>query len=423
MRWKEITEAPITDFGAYGDLEKEGSFRPDDLRAIRNPKWLNNVYSAFAKTPYEFNLYVYNAEDGRCAFHQPDGSWSYLNVRDLKDVRKWSGVYSIQQMREMLGVTPPNYEQRLNVLLVENEGSGRVPLTPWIIAHRIGHAMLYAGGDYAANGTKDLNYAVRNFYSLMNNMMNRLKSTFASSQHHAGRMAGAKERDRLDDPTYGDTNQLGVIASLIGKMKSAKNENLTTGGEFFVECMAQYIVQGKVTFERPMLDDRGLGKPWAELSPKDQQLLDLARSRVWDKDFDGNDFAEAIVDSVESRPPTDSWIAYDDRGRPMAQMSASFDPNGPRGDELRARGLTIKHSPVTPAMLRGYQQRLKNREKEVARVAALWDQWAAEGRLNRNADWRTSTDELHLALAGYEKQINEALHAIFVRCYGKLLVL
>jgi len=64
MLWKDLLEAPLADFGAIGDQDVPGSLRADDLRAIRNPKWREKVYRAFQNTPFDFNVYVFNAPEG-----------------------------------------------------------------------------------------------------------------------------------------------------------------------------------------------------------------------------------------------------------------------------------------------------------------------------------------------------------------------
>jgi len=58
----------LLDFKIYGDLETPGSFCSDDLKAIRNPKWIKKLFNAFSKSQFDFNVYLYNVKDGIASF-------------------------------------------------------------------------------------------------------------------------------------------------------------------------------------------------------------------------------------------------------------------------------------------------------------------------------------------------------------------
>ncbi len=423
MRWKEINEAPLADFGAYGDLDKEGSFRNDDLRAIRNPKWLEKVRSGLSRSNYLYNIYLMNGEDGYVTFDENGvEGYSRVNVRDLSTLNRWAGMYPIGKLKLVTGRDPPsNYYDCINLLLTENEGAERMPLTPWMLAHRMAHSILYAGTERVANKDQELSVKVNEFYRLMTNFVGGVSNALLNSAYHGDDIRAAKE---LDKPDSTISNQIKVFAPLIAKFRSGEKANFASSGEFYVELMTQYVIQGKISFKRPNLDDRGAGKPWEEITSKrDNALLDMARARAASlKDADGEEFADAVGESSPT-PPQASWIGLDANGKPTAQFSASFDPEGPRGQEYAAKGMTFKHRPVSPAMERGYAKSMQNWQKERDRIAALWQSWAASGRLDRDADWRTSTDRLDAYLTENEKKMNELLHAMLVRCKGKLLIL
>lgn len=423
MRWKEINEAPLADFGAYGDLDREGSFRSDDLRAIRNPKWLEKVRSGLSRSNYLYNIYLFNGEDGYVTFDENGvEGYSRANVRDLSTLNRWAGVYPISKLKQITGRDPPsNYYDCINLLLTENEGAERMPLTPWMLAHRMSHAILYAGTDRTANKDQELSVKVNEFYRLMTNFVSGVSSKLSMSDYHSEAINAARQLDREKDTAM---NQIKMFAPLISKFRSGETGNFASAGEFYVELMTQYVIQGKISFKRPTLDDRGVGKPWEEItSKKDNALLIVARTRAMSfKDADGEEFADAVAQSSPP-PPQASWVGLNAEGKPMAQFSTSFDPDGPRGQEYKAKGMTFQHRPVTPAMERAHAKSMQNWKKEHDRIAALWQDWAASGRLNRDADWKTSTDKFNEFLTENEKKMNELLHAMLVRCKSKLLVL
>src|SRR5580765_6403646 len=97
MLWKQLVEAPLADFGAVGDPETPGSLRADDLRAIRNPKWREKVYRAFQKTPYDFNVYVYNGPEGIAPVGRGYGFvGDPIKVNDLKNIGKYVGIQPLR---------------------------------------------------------------------------------------------------------------------------------------------------------------------------------------------------------------------------------------------------------------------------------------------------------------------------------------
>jgi hypothetical protein len=126
MRWKEINEAPLADFGTYGDLDTEGSFRSGDLKAMQNPKWIEKVDNYLKKCPRDINLYLVNKAGNR----------------DFLLISERTGVQPIQVVEQIIGKKVPNSEQSITVVLMHNEGAERIALTPWIVAHRIAHALL-----------------------------------------------------------------------------------------------------------------------------------------------------------------------------------------------------------------------------------------------------------------------------------------
>ena len=65
MHLRDLLEAPLADFGTFGDTDTEGSLRATDLRMVKTPKWQLRVQNAFKNTPYKFNIYLYNGPQGR----------------------------------------------------------------------------------------------------------------------------------------------------------------------------------------------------------------------------------------------------------------------------------------------------------------------------------------------------------------------
>jgi hypothetical protein len=238
MRYHEICEAPLTDFGAYGDLSREGTLRSDDLKAVQSPKWQEKLSNFFSRTPYNFNIYVYNGgEDGRIHFPHPTPGrkGTDLKVTDLIYLENFSGVYYPDLFQRTFGFVPPDYQGAISVMLVENEGNDRLPLTPWMVAHRIAHALNMPSRD--------------DFFDHLTDA--EIKETWKNA--FTGMV---KFRDVMCEFLGGDYSD---IAALIGKTRAMRSRKLSNPGEFFMEMITQYIVQGSLTFNRaPDLEAVGL---------------------------------------------------------------------------------------------------------------------------------------------------------------------
>lgn len=77
LEYIKIIETPLDNFEIHGDLNKEGSFSLPDLTAMKNTKWIEKVKSFFEKTPFDFNIYLINAENGTVNFDGNDGIFLY----------------------------------------------------------------------------------------------------------------------------------------------------------------------------------------------------------------------------------------------------------------------------------------------------------------------------------------------------------
>lgn len=237
MRWKQITEAPLTDFDTFGDAHEPGSFRDEDLMAMRNPKWRAKVFRAFANTPYRFNIYLYNGPDGMLRIGHAGET---LKVNDIGNQSQYVGVVPLSRVERLIGKMPPSAASSINILLVENEGDARLPMTPWILAHRVAHAFIESNA--RETRTNAMESAIENIVSIFIEFILFAANTITKS---------------LDLPYVPWSDPQGMInevAKVFGKVRSMRQGNLANRGEFVVEAIAQYLVQGAVSFNRPVLD-------------------------------------------------------------------------------------------------------------------------------------------------------------------------
>jgi hypothetical protein len=219
---RELDEAPVSDFGVFGDKDVSGSFRDSDLKAMHNPKWQKKVERFFRKCPVDVNLYFLNAENAEISSDFYDGKY-YVN--HLHNGMTWVGVRDISRIADLLGYAPINYQKSITVLYVENEGDNRIALTPWIVAHRMSHAI-------SASVNRLGGAEIRDEIEQSDNVVEKFFKIFS---------------DEIDIH-YDLRSRIKTLLPLF-KFKSASQSNFRPG-EVYHELFAQYILNGKITFNQ-----------------------------------------------------------------------------------------------------------------------------------------------------------------------------
>lgn len=204
-----ITEAPLADYEPIGFKPgKTGGFRrPSDRALVTHPVVLGKVKQFFSKTPFNFRLFPV----------QFRGGGRYLET----------GLVSPQKLTEIVGVENAKRilsdasDDTITVVYTSNIGANHVPMTPWIMAHRIGHAIRT---NNPAWKTLELS-----FFAVIQEILIDYYQV------------------NLDNPA--SQNMLyQTLFTQIGTMRSARKNLLPRPYEFLYEMLAQYINTGSVQF-------------------------------------------------------------------------------------------------------------------------------------------------------------------------------
>ncbi len=143
MRLTHLFESPIADISVHGDLSKPGSFHDIDKKKFQQPGYFEAVRKRFEKTPWIFNLYFWHEteevpEGGyHGPYNKPDANYPEILWRPKRQGGKGERIHAkIGEIKPQEGV--------ITVTFMGNfAGKGWIPMTPWIIAHRIGEALLF----------------------------------------------------------------------------------------------------------------------------------------------------------------------------------------------------------------------------------------------------------------------------------------
>ena len=219
MRLVDLIEAPVSDITAIGDwTDPNGRFVTDDPQAhkyVRNPKYYANVKRVWERTPYDFKIYFIN--------------------KDAPAIGPGTGVFdpkvAIQKHPELEYSFKPN-PNGISLVYFTNFSNDNMPLTPWMLAHRFTHSMIPLIGSNSDGTT--LQKALTKF---MTDFVDE-----AWTQVYNNRYGGSFPVDKF------------AIVNAIMTTRAARENKILNEFDMVAECMAQYLITGKIRFNPLPLD-------------------------------------------------------------------------------------------------------------------------------------------------------------------------
>lgn len=401
-----LNEAPLADFETFGDLDAEGSFRKDDLKAVRSEKWLTKVNAQFKNFPFPLNVYVYNGEGGMVKVRGKN-----VAARELEQTLRHAGLVSPADAQSLIGKVPPDFATSINAILIENEGAERVPLTPWILGHRICHALLIPAEAAADNPNRipdpKVQQAGEALFRLYNHFLRGIESGLSKDPEFDRRV-----KDTPDGRLY-DITVHNMIAQRIGTMRSARTGKLANTGEFLVELMVQVMIQGKVKLQRPDLPGGERHAPYD--GPNAALFAKAVETYRKTRYFDGHDFAKEVIKPM-NRPAMKPWfLVIDAEGNGLGSTSRQES-----AEQMAAKtpGARIEVKQPNKSAITRYNNYLTKFDQ----TAAQYDAWKEEGLLAHHG---TPTEQMLLdeRLASYERSLTSTINAFFEQCVGRIALL
>lgn len=287
MRWKDISEMPVQNmhhFTKPGDetgktrrtepLQRgpeafasgpRSSFRKKaDKKLASNVK---RVTKAFAKSEHDFDFYFVNSPE----------------ANKHTEVGMVSPEWLRTQMPEFWKIFHEKWnEDHISIIFTNNKGANWVPMTPWIMAHRIGHASRRDENFFTSNRV-DSGYDafVKEFMHWVNEIFQNVYDT------HPVRSAFPWRRE--------EQLKLKHFYEMIGTFKSARQKNLRDYFEMYNELIAQYLIKGEVKFNtlEPSFGNRR--NMWR--TPHDQEDLQQL----------SEDYLMSMEDMVQTRIANIFW--------------------------------------------------------------------------------------------------------------------
>lgn len=229
-----LDEAPIRDLERVGDWKGGGSFRKKDQKLLTNPKAIEKIRKQWEQTPYTFDIYLLNIPE--------------LNKEEYKEYGELIPGSEVNIIiKDGLGREVPRSDDGITILFNGNYGTEKVPMTGWIMAHRLGHAIRVRNREAWGRYTTEVQYVFREVLRLYRGLEDTIRSVNGSGGF------GDWEKQRSDE------KKMKYIAQALGSMRSARQGKLVNFYEFYHELLAQWITTGSITF-RPLERSIVIGK-------------------------------------------------------------------------------------------------------------------------------------------------------------------
>jgi hypothetical protein len=154
---KITDEMALKQFTPLGDFEKPGPFRGVDKRLIPHPTNQLKTQRFLEKTPYDFRLFFSNIP----------GTGRYSEYGPMKP-EVIQQVFGNQAQQIIDGS-----QDAITVVFVGNKGDSKVMMTPWIMAHRFGHAIQAGHRNTGSSRSGAWPEAEQYFFNTVNQVLER----------------------------------------------------------------------------------------------------------------------------------------------------------------------------------------------------------------------------------------------------------
>lgn len=216
--YQEMALTNLQKIGKWEDKKNRHGYDKASIGILSSPAGLKKLENTFNRIGnWDFNLYFVKAPN----------AW--------KEAEK--GLVTPEYLKESLGLEvgkdyPEPEDNQITVFFTNNAAAEKVPLTPWTIAHRIGHSF---AATFRRNN--DLNYINRNISNILKNLFEQAYNINTSNSR---------------DLRYSSDYYVRDFFQKIGKFRSARMGKLVRPAEFYHEAFAYWLLHdGELEFNDP----------------------------------------------------------------------------------------------------------------------------------------------------------------------------
>lgn len=251
--YQEMALTNLQKIGKWEDRKNRHGYDKASIGILSSPAGLKKLENTFNRIGnWDFNLY----------FVKLPNAW--------KEAEK--GLVTPEFVKEHLGLEvgkdfPEPQNDQITVFFTNNAAAEKVPLTPWTIAHRIGHSF---AATFIRNN--DLNYINRNISNILKNLFEQAYNINTSNSR---------------DLRYSSDYYVRDFFQKIGKFRSARMGKLVRPAEFYHEAFAYWLLHdGELDFNDPpkILQDSNK-QAWGKSTARNYRLEDEDEAREYINQF------------------------------------------------------------------------------------------------------------------------------------------
>ena len=251
--YQEMALTNLQKIGKWEDRKNRHGYDKASIGILSSPAGLKKLENTFNRIGnWDFNLY----------FIKLPNAW--------KEAEK--GLVTPEFVKEHLGLEvgkdfPEPQNDQITVFFTNNAAAEKVPLTPWTIAHRIGHSF---AATFRRNN--DLNYINRNISNILKNLFEQAYNINTSNSR---------------DLRYSSDYYVRDFFQKIGKFRSARMGKLVRPAEFYHEAFAYWLLHdGELDFNDPpkILQDSNK-QAWGKSTARNYRLEDEDEAREYINQF------------------------------------------------------------------------------------------------------------------------------------------
>lgn len=253
-----MNEAPIGEFDLVGDFSKGTSFkRKVDRDILTSPKGQVKIRKIWKNTPIDFDMFFINTKHAA----KYDSPVVETGVVDLEFVRKYFGDEVADK------INPSS----CTIIYTNNYGDEKVMMTGWILAHRLGHAIIRGDSELS----KEMNFFISEAERIWAQLLDTVFGYQTPYRHDYSNIGRDEDIKR-------------ALFNSLGTMRSAREGKILRPNEFYYELFAQYLLKGKITFN-DIPNTLILKRVNSKLNASDPDILDMV-----------NDDLEYYIEELEN---------------------------------------------------------------------------------------------------------------------------
>lgn len=219
--YQEMALTNLQKIGKWDDKKNRHGYDKASIGILSSPAGLKKLENSFNRIGnWDFNLY----------FVKLPNAWKHAE----------EGKVTEDEVRVRLGLEvgkdfPRPENDQITVFFTNNKAAEQVPLTPWTIAHRIGHTFARTYRIFRdGNNNEALDYNNKNISKILRQLM---ECYGIQSQR---------------DLRYSSDYYIRDLYQKIGKFRSARMSKLVRPNEFYHEAFAYWLLHdGELNFNDP----------------------------------------------------------------------------------------------------------------------------------------------------------------------------